>query len=117
MTRPPPSPALTWRLAPVWARTANCWPSASPTAPEPQHQQRAPRCHAGRPAAGQAVQSKLELWAMISAAAAGPEGAFVRTHTSGLIERITSASTVERDLGKRRSAQRLPAFKEVRGIG
>jgi hypothetical protein len=32
------------------------------------------------------------------------------THTKTLIERIPSALTVERDLGKRRSAQRLPAL-------
>ena len=32
-----------------------------------------------------------------------------RTHTSAPIERITLAPTVGRDLGKGRSAQRLPA--------
>ena len=32
------------------------------------------------------------------------------THTKTLIERIPSALTVGRDLGKGRSAQRLPAF-------
>jgi hypothetical protein len=33
-----------------------------------------------------------------------------RTHTSAPIERITLTPTVGRDLQKRRSAQRLPAF-------
>ena len=44
------------------------------------------------------------VWA--AARLAGVE-AFVRTHTSGPIERIPWAPTVERDLGKGRSAQRL----------
>jgi hypothetical protein len=34
----------------------------------------------------------------------------VRTHTSRQIEPIPSAPTVRYDLGKRRSAQRFPAF-------
>ena len=43
---------------------------------------------------------------------AGP-GLAVRTHTSGLIERIPLALTVGRDLGKGQFAQRLPAFSWV----
>jgi catechol 2,3-dioxygenase-like lactoylglutathione lyase family enzyme len=38
------------------------------------------------------------------------EDASLGTHTCALIERITLAPTVERDLRKGRSAQRLPAF-------
>jgi hypothetical protein len=47
--------------------------------------------------------------AMMSAASASLK-AHWRTHTSGLIERIPWAPTVERDLRERRCAQRFPAF-------